>query len=246
MGSIYIADNVLSGAVAFPDHAEIVNTAVLTGVALQTNINVYAGRVSGTFLKEEPARSCASSLSSAAKVDGVCQKVVLDGSETSGADTVTITMNVTGLSQPVLMPLRVWAPTLPLVVKVEDSSLSAVKNWRNSSTCKPLYERTKVDVMATFACEGSSFEARVLPLVAGKMVVGNSSIVELSIVRDGSVAVDAVLRGVGAGVSNVSVVVGGKGTWYIKCGGEECGCKREPHRRCCSGVGEHGSCLKLI
>ena len=134
-GRVYIESNDVVGIFPFVSQSVLVNTAVLTGQHIQSSMYVLWVHRDGS-LNTLPAGSlqCQSRFPSVVQVDSSCSYVYLNGSETSGSDLATITVNTTTqITLSAIVSLAVWYPSTPLLWSISNPVLNVVRNWLDAS-----------------------------------------------------------------------------------------------------------------
>ena len=173
-GNVHIEENALRAVFGAAESSALVNTAVLDGKPVTTNLDVVGVHASGAF------RNVASSdlvcVSADTKVLlANCQQIQITEEQVTGSPRVevSVTHARTGLSTAVL--LSVWAPTLPIKVSLVDSRLQAVRGWYDSEDCRLKYQRTAVVAKAVFTTSDpwvTVFEADVSDTIAQRLTIG--------------------------------------------------------------------------
>jgi len=199
-GVVFVAANRFMGALVFmPSGADLINDAIL----LQTSISkqlIIQPRCSSDRLSCNPNLQCTSSNVSVVSVDSACADIRFDPTTTAGAERVEIAVSHSG-SLISLVPLRVWAPILPLQVKVKDVTLNAVRGWDGGAIdCAPRYQKSPVTIRVTYTTEVMSLNVDVTDVYSGQLVIGNTAVAAYSVS-------DQIITGLSPGVTNLSYVV---------------------------------------
>ena len=188
-GRVTITENVLVGALPTNGQTVLVNDAVLSG-----NRAVYFPSVAGVILSAQPRITsilvnglplsaagsfvCTSTNDNVLKVEADCSQLYMDGTESSGAETVHLTVDATNLAGsefsyisssvfPIQLEYHVWYPDLPVSLTSTDSELSPIEGWMRSSddplstTCEQEYQRADIYATTTFRLGSSSVSLRV-------------------------------------------------------------------------------------
>ena len=222
-GSVFVSEDVLVGVFAVSDQTVIFNDAVLSG----TQRNIYpsiAGvvlasthRFDNILVLGNPLAvddlTCSTEDEDVLKVDSRCRQVYMDGSETSGAESVRITFNATSLRGnfrpepnlfPVTLDFQVWFPDLPISITPTDAVLSPVEGWTVSDgpTCTQAYQKSSIEATAVFrpgfnSSFAASAEVRVENLLSMNFQSENTTIAtvsgtEITGVRPGTAVINAV------------------------------------------------------
>jgi hypothetical protein len=188
-GQLAVERLVTVGHVVLTDVADIINTAALSGSAVQRNVGVVAmySRAATGSADVSAAFTCSSTDMAALGTSG--RTLALSGAETRGA-AVSVRVSSTGSGALLsTLPMRVWYPTSAII-----SLSDAVLNRISSSTA---YQSTDLTVFATFG--GANLTSIEL--------VDVTSLVSVSIEDSSIVALDAEsnLRGLAAGSTMLTV-----------------------------------------
>ncbi|KAM7312583.1 hypothetical protein ISCGN_009488 [Ixodes scapularis] len=108
--------------------SQLLNTAVLTGKQVSQPMKVFVVSQSGLLGDVTLQSSCHSADESILKVSPSCTSVYLDGSEVRGSQNATVLVKYgtyTGQTH-----FLVWMPELPLELRLSDTKLSQVREWR--------------------------------------------------------------------------------------------------------------------
>lgn len=135
--------------------ANLVNTAVFTGISVVSSISVASFDAAGNMDVSTTGLSCTSSDLSIVKVTGSCTSVFLNGYETRGGSAI-ITVTSTQYNLTTTIPITVWFPlTNSYAIQVTDSTLNAVTGW-SSQACAQAYQVSNVQVTARFTTDKAS------------------------------------------------------------------------------------------
>uniref|UniRef100_A0A0N4Z717 TMEM132 domain-containing protein n=1 Tax=Parastrongyloides trichosuri TaxID=131310 RepID=A0A0N4Z717_PARTI len=129
---------------------QIINTAILSNTQISTSLRIFGIYNSGKFVELSSNVQCTSSEGKILKTSPSCAMVYVDGSESRGSSSVTITAKY--LSVYGKINFKVWYPKFPLKIWVEDDILNAIQDW-SVAVWKWLNKRKKRKREAkTFAC----------------------------------------------------------------------------------------------
>ena len=197
---------------------ELVNTAILNSA------QGFPLTVSGVRLYPSATVSTLSSglsCSSTPAILGVtpsCTQLQFTGSETGGALQVNISITLASPMLGRVVPFRVWAPTLPITLSADYTTLYAVQAMREASDgCRQTYMNTLVRAATLFTAGIGSFAADVTTLVRGVITSSNTAVLTvnqtlgMAFGRSAGVAVVSAgaLGSVSITVSSVVVMVSG-------------------------------------
>ena len=202
-GVVFVSANRFTGALVFmPNGADLINDAIL----LQTSISkqlLIQPRCSSDRLSCNPNLQCTSGNLSVVIVDSACADIRFDPTTTAGAEKVEIAVSHSG-SNVSVVPLRVWAPILPLQVEVKDVTLNAVRGWDGGAIdCAPRYQKSPVTIRVTYATEKMSLNVDVTDVYSGQLVIGNAAVAAYSVT-------DQLIMGLNPGVTTLAYVVNTK------------------------------------
>jgi hypothetical protein len=202
LGRVLILADAITGLLAASAQTEFVNTAVLTGLLQQSALTVQATWLHSGITTVTSALTCISSAPLVLQVVGTCAQVFLNGTETSGAASVTVTINAGAVN--ISVPFRVWFPQLPVSLQIADPTLNAVQGWqRHTSGCGPRYQSAAITARATFQYGPSPTQSvDVTSLVQGNFLSNATGVVQVS-------TTTGLAMGVSAGVASVLLVAGG-------------------------------------
>ena len=202
IGTIQTTRDVLVGALSQSTQRVLVNDALITGELKRYPINMF-GVVLAVPVRYHPivvggitidSYTCSSDSDSILKVDSNCNSVFFDGSETSGADRATISLNadtfvnIDFVVQEGLFPLQleyqVWAPQLPVTLYSDDTVLNNIEALTvplnfNPNQCPQLYQSTLLKASAVYSTSSSSTSLRVEHLLRN-LAVSSQEIIRLS------------------------------------------------------------------
>ena len=187
-GEVTVSRDTLAAVFPSLQQTVILNDAPLTNTRRDLDPLLYAYVLSSTpyptIIQQQVEIFCYSSHPEALRAEsngGRC-RVYVDGSETEGAESATVTYLVGELAEdfddfeipsslfPVSLSVHVWYPDLPLSLWVEDNSLNAMQGWRRSDgiTCLQAYQTSALEATATFRLgnTSSTVSARVEHLLS--------------------------------------------------------------------------------
>eukprot|EP00056_Hartaetosiga_gracilis_P022628 m.31960 g.31960 ORF g.31960 m.31960 type:complete len:3122 (-) comp9745_c0_seq1:1104-10469(-) len=193
-GGIFVIEDAVRGIFASVDHTDLVNTAVLTGTDVTKPITIRGFTSTASFVTVSNGDAlCSLSETGVVSIGSGCSSIDLISSEGGMSDRVTVAVTVGGLSSSV--SVRVWAPTLPVDVMLDDPVLNAVSGWFDPNNgCTQKYQQTNFHVKARFATPSKAEVVFVTDLVSSLMVSNDTNVAVL----EGSAVV-------GVGVGNVRV-----------------------------------------
>ena len=188
-GQLAVERLVTVGHMVHTDVADIVNTAALSGSAVQRSVGVVAlySRAATGAADVSAAFSCSSTDVAALGTSGCT--LALSGAETRGAAMSVRVSNTASGALLSTLRMRVWYPTSAAI-----SLSDAVLNRISSSTA---YQSTELTVFATFGGDNLTSTELVDVTSLVSVSIGDSSIVALDS--------DSNLRGLAAGSTMLSV-----------------------------------------
>ncbi|XP_067916302.1 transmembrane protein 132C-like [Heterodontus francisci] len=128
ISEIMITQRDIRGLVPLAMQQEVLNTAVLTGRLVMVPIKAVTVEGSGSVTDVSQFVECTSEDENIVKVSKGCDYIYTDGKETRGRQRIRVDLSFECLRA--TLHLTIWAPKLPLQVKLSDSHLSQVKGWR--------------------------------------------------------------------------------------------------------------------
>ena len=134
---------------AYVSQTELVNTAVLNGMAIRVPIKVWRLYENNSLIDVSSLKLC--QLSNGVKaihLDGC--NAVLNGSETEGADNVTVSVGMGSITTSVRF--KVWYPGLPLQLRLGSYVLKAIDGAMDPTSCgSQLYQSTTISVLSSLS-----------------------------------------------------------------------------------------------
>ena len=183
IGEVRLAQSVPRGLFSYTTQSQIINTAVINLAPVKLPLVHLVAMSSGMHINASTV-TCQSS-SQAFQLTPTCGKVILNGSEDSGADNDIVLTQVGEFSSS--LTIRVWYPVNNVVLESSRSTLNAVQNWLSpvpdsSGQCQQNYQQAKLSAFTDFAYSALSprFRVSVLPLLAAQLRVSNLSVIEVS------------------------------------------------------------------
>ena len=157
-GIIRLTTNVVADLIPYAELTELVNTAVINGQMVWTNMMLLAVQSSGDITLLSFA-NC-TSMSKAVQVTRNCSKVFLNGSEPAGSSDARVRVQFHSLTA--YVSFRVWFPVLPLNLTLKYPDLAQVSGWlefnASSGKCIQRYQWSEVQSEALFSHDGVHFE----------------------------------------------------------------------------------------
>ena len=158
LGTIRITANDVTELIPYAEPSELVNTAVINGHMVTTNMRLLAVRRSGDITVLSKV-NC-TSLSRAIQVTKNCSKVFLNGSEPEGSPEARVRVEFGNLMA--FVSFLVWFPVLPLNMTLKYPDLAQVSGWlefnASSGKCVQRYQWSEVHSEALFSYDGNHFE----------------------------------------------------------------------------------------
>ena len=158
LGTIRIASNDIVQLIPYAEPSELVNTAVINGQIVMSNIKLLAVQRSGDVTTLSEA-NC-TSLSKALQVTKNCSSIFLNGSEPEGSLEARVQVECDHLMA--FISIRVWFPSLPLNLSLNYPELAEVSGWfefdASSGKCAQRYQWSEVYSEALFTYDGIHFE----------------------------------------------------------------------------------------
>ena len=113
------------------------------------------------------------------------------------------------------LPVKVWAPALPLTLRLERSISRPIRMGRlgaplvdPSNLCRRQFSASRLEAWASFRANGTAaFQVDVTDVVRGRLEISDSTVAEL-----GTAANHTVVVGLGGGVTNIGFDVAALGT----------------------------------
>ena len=162
----------------YTPQTEILNTAILDGVAISSPIELFAAYTSGQILPYNGAIFCTSSNPSALTVSSSCSTLQLLGSEISGSDMVNVTFTASGQSG--VLPVRIYYPTLPLSYTTTDTELNRIQYSLDAPSCV-VYQQTTLSISTSFAASSQVLtDVLVNDILLPTLTVNDSAVATLT------------------------------------------------------------------
>ena len=183
MAPLHIGTVPTMGIFAFAENQDLVNTAAISGVQVQSRISTKAVR---HLSPNVPALSCLEDVSSQAicsnqvsavlSLDGCT--IVLDGSETDGSAASRVLVAFEELA--VSVWFRIFVPRLPVSLHTIDSSLESISGWLETGCQRNMVQSTGIRASVAFEAGGLSYTADVSELMSGRYHSTEPSIAQVS------------------------------------------------------------------
>ena len=197
VGEVRVAQDVPKALFSYPNQAQIVNTAVYSGVPVTIQVNNLIAMSSGLLV---PASGVSCQWDSPAfTLTSQCNQIMLNGSESVAADSAVIITTVSGFSSS--LTVRVWFPSSRASLQSTPSTLSPVQGWVSlnfSGQCSQQYQRGMIQANSLYSYSASSpvFSVNILPLLSSQLTSSNPSVVALGD--------DGMLQALSPGVATIS------------------------------------------
>ncbi|XP_006894747.1 PREDICTED: transmembrane protein 132B [Elephantulus edwardii] len=128
VSEIFISQTTFVGIVPLAMDAEVLNTAILTGIPVSVPVRVVGVEEDGSVVDVSGSVECRSADEDVIKVSNHCDSIFVNGKEMkSRVDTV---VNFTHQHFTSQLEVTVWVPRLPLQIEISDTELSQIKGWR--------------------------------------------------------------------------------------------------------------------
>lgn len=207
LGLVYVSDRAVTGLLAYTPGAEFVNLAMLTNTQQTYSLTVLAALMDGTLpVLPAPNLNCISDASYVLQVSSTCGNVFLNGQETAGSETVSVTVKYSGPMYNIscVIPFRVWAPQFPITMHLDDAILNPVANWTiyTGASCVQRYQSSTLVAYATMRSGLNSVIIDVTSFIQGSVSSNNTAVATF-------LASTATVTGVSPGIASLSLVVGG-------------------------------------
>ena len=180
IGEVRVAQSSPRGLFSFARQAQVVNTAVFTFEPIVVPLTHWVVMSSGALVNATMV-TCASQ-SEAFQLPQPCTHVVLNGSETTGAELDTIGVQYENFSASV--PLRVWYPSSGAHLQATPPTLHPIAGWiapNSTGQCSQQYQQASLSAQAVFSYSRSSpqFTVSILPLLHHLLMSSNPSIADI-------------------------------------------------------------------
>ena len=176
-GEVLVASPTLVQLFPYTSTTGLLNTAYLTGEQVSIDIVGHGLLSSGELTDSLSNLECESSDESIIKVSEDCQFVYLTGNETSGSESVDVTVRTAQLSS--MLTFQVWFPT-DVDITFGTTDLSSVQRVYNAD-CTTTYERTSVTVQAVFESGSERQVATVTPQVAQHLLSTDEDVITIDV-----------------------------------------------------------------
>ena len=151
LGAVELATNTTTALFAYAGNTVLYNSAVFSGQPISTPITVIAFDGLGNSLQLSQGQfDCASNNTAALHVSRSCGYALLNGQESTDAESVALEFSFQGLVATVAF--QVWFPSLPLGFVLEDPVLNRLITDAADPTlpCNAVYQSTRLFVNVTY------------------------------------------------------------------------------------------------
>ena len=180
VGEVRVAQSSPRGLFSFARQAQVVNTAVFTFEPVYVPLTHWVVMSSGALVNATMV-TCVSQ-SEAFQLSPPCTHIVLNGSEITGAELDTISVQYENFS--VSVPLRVWYPSSGARLQATPSTLRPIAGWiapNSTGQCSQQYQQASLSAQAVFSYSQSSprFTVSILPLLYHLLTSSNPDIADI-------------------------------------------------------------------
>ena len=180
VGEVRVAQISPRGLFSFTRQAQIVNNAVFTSEPIYVPFTHWVVMSTGALVNAT-AVTCTSQ-SQAFQLSPSCSWVILNGSETTGAELDIVTVQYESFSSSV--GLRVWYPSSGATLRATPPTLRPIAGWiaaNSTGQCSQQYQRAFLSASAVFTYSQSSpqFTTSILPLVFRLLASSNPNVADI-------------------------------------------------------------------
>ena len=180
-GRVHVETRNYAGIFACTDQNEIINTARLTREVDKINVSVYGFNVMSSELDLLSIKSvCSSEDESIIKVDMNCMYVYFDGSETYGAEEISINIMPSSLEVNGSIPFKVWLPSQQISISLADSTLNAIETVATCENGSTLYQHSSFAIMTTISTDTNTITIYVTSLLRPYLNVSDENVARLT------------------------------------------------------------------
>ena len=173
--TVLLGPSTLRGILTRATNTDLINSAALNGQLVSTVITTYGFMHSGDLVYPVPNLHCRTD-SAVLQLNPNCSAAYLDGTETQGADLVTVYITSGALNDTVA--LRVWVPT-DTVIRADPPLLHRLAGVSNQ-LCQQAFETATITVETLFVAGNHKQPAIITPIIADKIVVTNTSAAKIT------------------------------------------------------------------
>ena len=205
-GAIYVAGDNSVGILPYVNRADLINTALLNGVAIYEPIIILNIHRSShvTTLLELSRLSCMSGNSSIVDVIPNCANISLTPNQTIASASTSVSVTYDG--QLGSFPVQVWLPQMPLHLVVADDTLNILPEIPDSRfNCSAIRQFSSISVFAQFTNSEESIQnVDITNMVSNRLFSSDSSIVAVNFNEIHGIRVGTAIVG---GLSEVNGIV---------------------------------------
>ena len=196
-GQLNILSDSVTGIAAYPLYSVLYNHAILSHSEIRIPISVYLYTETGVSY-DSTHLACNSSNTDIIKVALSCSYLYVDGSELSGAHSVSIHFSYQQLKTE--FNIKVLFPDIPIALSLEDPILNTIPVFPTNSGCVSKFQRSKLIVYANFSTAREIvLNIEVLDFVRESLYVSDT---DLAVLGE-----DLYLEGVSVGAGSITVEI---------------------------------------
>ena len=173
--TVLLGPSTLRGMLSRAADTILINSAILNGQLISTEIITYGFMHSGDLLYPIPDLQCYSD-TTVLQLDANCTSVYLDGTEKQGANPVTVYLTSGGVNASV--SLQVWVPT-DTIIRADPSWLHPLVNVSNQ-LCQQAFETATITVETLFVAGNLTQPAIITPIVASNITITNQTVAKIT------------------------------------------------------------------
>ena len=197
MGQFVVVQDEVKALYIVPGYSVIINTALLNGKRIDVPLVVHGVTASGRIMNVTDVW-CRSRDVAVLKVASDCSCIFVNGSETHGSTNAIIEVSYLNLT--VNSSFVVWAPSIPISLKVTPAKLKRIRDWYDpNDSCKSRYQHASVTGKADFSNGEESYTGvDVTQHVKDNLKSFNTSVAEI---------VDLKIEGRNVGKATIQVYI---------------------------------------
>ena len=173
--TVLLGPSTLRGMLSRAANTNLINSATLNGQLVSTEIITYGFTHSGDLVYPVPSLQCRTDRA-VLQLNSNCSGAYLDGTETQGADPVTVYVTSGALNETV--SLRVWVPT-GTIIRADPPLLHRLASVSNR-LCQQAFETATITVETLFVAGNLKQPAIITPMIADKVVITNPMIAKIT------------------------------------------------------------------
>ena len=173
--TVLLGPTALRGMLSRAADTILINSAILNGQLISSEIVTYGFMHSGDLLYPVPGLQCYTD-TDVLQLGPNCSSVYLSGTEKQGANPVTVYLTAGNVTDSI--SLQVWVPT-KTIIRADPSWLHRLANVSNQ-LCQQAFETATIAVETLFAAGDLRQPAIITPIVANRITITNQTVARIT------------------------------------------------------------------